>query len=187
MISLVLGLGNIGEQYRQTRHNLGFRVVDGLAVRLRADKRHRAEHSVWTRAGENLLLAWPTTYMTRSGLAAAELVERFSLKPEEMLVVVDDYHLPLGRLRVRSHGSDGGHNGLASIADALGTENFPRLRLGIGPAPDNTDSVDFVLSRFSDDECDAVTTLIGTAVDAVLFTIDQGLDRAMGEYNRNPA
>ncbi len=190
MISLVVGLGNIGRRYRGTRHNVGFDTLDRAAAVLKAPKPvstrfdERAEVS---RNDRRIILAWPTTYMNLSGLAVEALLQLYSLSPREMLVVVDDFALPLGRLRLRKTGSDGGHNGLASIIETIGTESFPRLRLGIGPAPAGIDPADFVLAPFEKSESEAVSAMIGTAAEAVVFTIDHRFDEAMSTFNANPA
>lgn len=135
MISLILGLGNIGKKYEGTRHNVGFEVIDHLAGRLNLTSMPREKEYDWAvaRLGEReLILAKPRTYMNLSGLAAAKLLEKHDLTPEQMLVIVDDFALPLGAVRIRGKGSDGGHNGLESLIEELGTQAFPRIRLGIG-------------------------------------------------------
>jgi len=128
MISIVLGLGNIGAEYEATRHNLGFEVLDRVAKLQKAVPQKPTREYTWSlieRSPEPLVLAWPRTYMNRSGLAAVALLERVEREPSEMLVVVDDFNLPLGALRFRQNGSDGGHNGLASIIEILETEVSP--------------------------------------------------------------
>ncbi|UCD63311.1 MAG: aminoacyl-tRNA hydrolase [Candidatus Zixiibacteriota bacterium] len=190
MLSLVLGLGNIGERYAKSRHNLGFRVIE----RLLADHHlpghlETAEYS-WavTQSGSvKVIFATPKTYMNRSGDAARALLQQNNLEPSGMLVVVDDYYLPLGRIRIRRCGSDGGHNGLASIIETLETDLFPRMRLGIGPVPEEIDSAAFVLRDFDEGELDTVEKMIATASEAVMFTVEHGLEEAMSKYNRNPA
>ncbi|HQL25241.1 MAG TPA: aminoacyl-tRNA hydrolase, partial [candidate division Zixibacteria bacterium] len=131
MISLVVGLGNIGRRYAGTRHNLGFEVLDRAAAALGAPRATRTgldERTVCRRGDRTIVLAWPRTYMNRSGDAVAALLQDYGLRPAEVLVVVDDFNLPLGRVRLRTGGSDGGHNGLASIIATLETQRFPRLR-----------------------------------------------------------
>lgn len=190
MISLIVGLGNIGRRYRGTRHNVGFDVLDRTATMLKAPKPVSTPFDERTEVSRNdrrIVLAWPTTYMNLSGQAVEALLQLYSLSPREMLVVVDDFALTLGRLRLRKTGSDGGHNGLASIIETIGTESFPRLRLGIGPAPDGVDPADFVLAPFEKSESEAVSAMIGTAAEAVVFTIDHRFDEAMSTFNANPA
>ena len=190
MLSLVVGLGNVGAAYAATRHNVGFEVVRRVAEGLRAKTQPSTIEYDWVCAShreQELLLALPRLLMNRSGLAVEVLLQRNELTPTQMLVVLDDFNLPLGRLRFRSDGSDGGHNGLASIIETLGSESFSRLRLGIGPPPDNTDSADFVLSSFETEEIEPKEKMIATAAEAVLFAIAHRLDEAMSKYNVNPA
>jgi len=190
MVSLVVGLGNIGAAYAATRHNVGFEVVRRVAEGLRAKTQPSTIEYDWVCAShgeQELLLALPRLLMNRSGIAVEALLQRNELTPTQMLVVLDDFNLPLGRLRFRSDGSDGGHNGLASIIETLETENFPRLRLGIGPPLDNVDSADFVLSSFETEEIEPKEKMIETAAEAVLFAIDHRLEEAMSKYNVNPA
>ena len=190
MIDAILGLGNIGRRYHLTRHNLGFDVLDRVATTLKAQPETPRENYQWAtahRSDRELVLAWPTTYMNGSGLAARDLLERHELEPSRLLVVTDDFNLPLGRIRFRRGGSDGGHNGLASIIEALGTANFPRLRLGIGPIPDGVDTVDFVLSPFGEEEQKPKEAMTGIAAEAVLYSIDHRFEEAMSTYNANPA
>ncbi|MBN1213659.1 MAG: aminoacyl-tRNA hydrolase [candidate division Zixibacteria bacterium] len=189
MISLVLGLGNIGRRYEKTRHNLGFRVLDLVCEKLEAHRKPAVSDYDWAEKTLNqrrIILARPKTYMNLSGLAARALLRLNHLEPEEMLVVVDDFNLPLGRLRFRPTGSDGGHNGLESIIGELQTENFPRLRLGIGPVTGNRDAVDFVLGKFTAEEADSVKKMIASAAEAVIFALHNRFEEAMSKYN-NPA
>ena len=190
MLSLVLGLGNAGREYQGTRHNTGFEAVYLAAHKLGAQTQPKTDEYYWAikQSGvHRLMLAWPRLLMNRSGLAAQALLQRHDFRPSEMLVVVDDFSLPLGRLRFRSSGADGGHNGLASIVELLQTEEFPRLRLGIGPPPDNVDRAEYVLSGFDQEELEAKEKMIVLAAQAVLFAIDHRLDEAMTRYNANPA
>ncbi len=189
MLSLVVGLGNIGAAYAATRHNVGFDVVRQVAFELKAKTQPSTAEYDWVAAhGERkLFLALPRLLMNRSGLAIEALLQRNELDPAQMLVVLDDFNLPLGRLRFRTGGSDGGHNGLASIIETLECENFPRLRLGIGPPPDNIDSADYVLRCFEKTEIEPKEKMIATAVEAVMFAIDHRLEEAMSKYNVNPA
>ena len=189
MISLVVGLGNITEKYKGTRHNVGFEVLDRIVLRLKIEKVKTTElydYCEFINKGDKLTLAWPRTYMNRSGWAVKELIDKQEITPNNMLVIVDDYNLPLGKLRLRKSGSDGGHNGLASIIDFLDTNEFPRLRLGIGPKPDNINSPDFVLSRFEPSETELVKEMLDKSAEAVLFSINNCFDEAMNKYNINP-
>jgi PTH1 family peptidyl-tRNA hydrolase len=183
---LILGLGNPGARYGDTRHNVGFRVVDELArrrgVRLRAGECNSAVGE----AGD-LLLAQPQTYMNRSGYAARCLVERRQIEPFRVLVVFDEVQLPLGRLRLRPSGSPGGHRGMESVIENLRSSEVPRLRLGVGPADDSVSGeelVDFVLEPFSQHEREAVEELIGRAADACECWLAEGAPAAMNKFNR---
>ncbi len=191
MISLVLGLGNIGEKYAGTRHNVGFEVLYRVEQTLKAKPKRSTRDYDWAVAKQDdrkIILARPKTYMNLSGIAAEALLQRNDLSPSEMLVVVDDFALPLGTLRFRLKGSDGGHNGLASLIATLGTEQFPRLRLGIGPLPEGVeDSAEFVLSPFEKNEKEPARKMIETAAEAVVFAIDNRLELAMSRYNSSPA
>lgn len=190
MLSLIVGLGNPGAEYDKTRHNVGFEVLDLVSRREVLPPAMVAGLSRISRlwVGERLVtLAWPLTFMNRSGQAVSELMDRLELVPEELLVVVDDFNLPLGSLRFRPSGSDGGHNGLASIIEDLGCEHFPRLRLGVGPLPDTISSVEFVLERFRAAESKPKEKMIETAAEAVRFAMDSRLEMAMSNYNSNPA
>jgi len=189
MISLVLGLGNIGRRYEKTRHNVGFEVLDLVYEKLGARRQPPTSDYDWAKKKLNqqmIILAWPKTYMNLSGLAARALLQVNHLEPEEMLVVVDDFNLPLGRLRFRPAGSEGGHNGLESIIEELQTERFPRLRLGIGPVTGNLDAVDFVLEKFTSEESEPVKKMIALAAEAVIFALHNRFEEAMSKYN-NPA
>ncbi len=186
---LVLGLGNPEPRYFWTRHNIGFRVADHLAGRLGLEfqeERH-AWVTPWTVVPDStthLCLAKPTTYMNRSGLAAGYLLRLYDLQPGQLLVVCDDVHLPFGRLRLRPKGSDGGHNGLASVIDWLGTQAFPRLRIGIGADFGPGELIDYVLSDFTDEEEKLLPGIIQRAGDAVLTVAREGLEKAMSVFNR---
>jgi len=190
-ITVVCGLGNPGPEYEHTRHNVGYDIIDGLAMRLGLFRSRRAAgfefRSAAAGTGE-IHLIQPVTYVNRSGLAVREALDRFRAQPGELFVISDDFHLPLGALRIRTSGSAGGHNGLQSIIDVIGTTEFPRLRAGIGPLPDGMAGqseliVDFVLSRFRPDEEEIVSNMISHAVEAVERVIADGLDQAISKYN----
>ena len=189
---LVVGLGNPGTRYADTRHNVGFMAVDLLAAqaggRWRSEPGCHSEVATVGLADRELLLAKPQTFMNRSGVAVLALGQRFDCLPEEMLVVFDDFLLDFGRLRFRRGGSDGGHNGLASIVESLGSQAIPRLRIGIGQPLSDGDSalsdgdiVDYVLSRFDDDE--SVEELIERSAQAVVCYIEEGVEAAMNRFN----
>jgi PTH1 family peptidyl-tRNA hydrolase len=181
---LVLGLGNPGERYRGTRHNLGFRVVRELAGRLNV-RIDRVECSALVGDAERLLLAMPQTYMNRSGYAGRCLTDRHEIRAEDVLVVYDDVELPLGRLRLRRGGGAGGHRGMESVIHNLRTEEVPRLRLGIRPETDTSpgDLVEFVLEPFRADERPTVEALIERAADACQAWLELDIETAMNRFN----
>ncbi len=185
---LVVGLGNPGSDYSTTRHNIGFQVIDALLASLprRPDEpRHFAESHIWSTryAGRALLLQKPLTYMNLSGKAVARLQREQDLLPPEILVIHDDADLPLGRLRLRLKGGSGGHNGVSSIIAELATDNFCRLRLGIG-RQDGRDMTDHVLGPFDEVEHDLHIAVMNAAVDAVQTACRRGMETAMNEFNR---
>jgi peptidyl-tRNA hydrolase, PTH1 family len=184
-VRLVVGLGNPGAEYNRTRHNVGFDVVDLLAsewgLTWQQSKKWRA---VWAK-GEKAILVKPTSYMNRSGEALLAVANFFKILPAEILIVLDDFALELGRLRLRLEGGTGGHNGLESIILQFGTEAIPRLRLGIGAAP-REGAVDHVLGRFFDEERPAVEKMIARGGEAVKCAIDKGVLSAMNLFNQNP-
>jgi peptidyl-tRNA hydrolase, PTH1 family len=182
-LRLVAGLGNPGPEYSNTRHNIGFMVLDYLAQRHHCEFSFSASWaSAWTK-WDQVLLVKPLTYMNRSGDALASIVRYFKIEPSAVLTVVDDLALPLGRLRLRSTGSDGGHNGLKSIISHLG-EEFMRLRIGIGASPDSDQTIDYVLSRFTKEEQPVVNASVARAADAVEHIVEKGLNSAMNLFNR---
>ena len=182
-LRLVVGLGNPGERYRTTRHNLGFQVLDDLArtsdLSWREENRWRA--SV-TRRGALWLLK-PLTFMNLSGESVAPFARFHRIDPAEILVVLDDLALPVGRMRLRPQGSDGGHNGLASILQHLGTRAVPRLRLGIGGPPAGLDPAVFVLAAAPPEEIPALENTVHEATQTILTIFDKGLDAAMNHAN----
>jgi len=184
-IELVLGLGNPGPSYAETRHNVGFRVVDELARRNGCggwDRHPSCEIQPLAIAG-GVLSAKPLTYMNRSGDAAGWLMERYALDPERILVVVDDIDLPIGRLRLRKHGGPGTHNGLRDLCDAVGN-GFARLRVGVRGEEVWDDLAAFVTDPFAAHELEDVDRAIVRAADAVEAVITDGLDTAMNRFNR---
>jgi PTH1 family peptidyl-tRNA hydrolase len=185
-MNLIVGLGNPGAEYERTRHNAGWQVLDAFAKKFRIDVvRHEknALTGIGRVAGGSVLVAKPLTYMNLSGDAVRLLVNAYAESPQEMIVVYDDIDLPLGKLRIRPNGSAGTHNGMRSIVAELGTENFPRLRFGIGsPA---TRLRDYVLDEFAADEQPVVERAIGRAVDALVLFLRGDLRRAMNEFNRD--
>jgi PTH1 family peptidyl-tRNA hydrolase len=190
-VRLIVGLGNPGKEYRDTRHNVGFMVADELA------RRHQLtwamapgqvpETFVAKRFGEpSWMLAKPLTYMNRSGEAVAALARYYDIAPAEMLIVVDEVALPFTRLRARAHGSAGGHNGLKSVIAGLGSTQFPRLRLGVGRGDARRDLGDHVLAKFESGERADLETFIMRAADAVEMFAVAGIGQVMNTYNPDP-
>ena len=185
---LIVGLGNPGQRYRDTRHNVGFGCVDQLAERWGIainDRRRTTALGQGYRDGNPVVLAKPRTFMNLSGESVAYLLARFGARPTDLVVVYDEMALPLGRIRLRARGSDAGHNGIKDIIRTVRTVDFPRLRIGIG-GPGMTGSVDHVLGRFSDDEATAVDDAIRRAAEAVECLLSEGIEIAMNRYNTDP-
>jgi PTH1 family peptidyl-tRNA hydrolase len=181
----VLGLGNPGDFYSGTRHNVGINTVAGLMDRMGLRRRPGRGEFVFARqASSGIILALNTTYINMSGIAAVGLLEEEGLEPADLVVVCDDFNLPFGTLRIRQSGGDGGHNGLSSIIAALGTEEFPRLRIGIGPVTEGMDPADFVLSEFEAGEKECLAEIMSAAGEALLMFVREGAERAMTAYNR---
>lgn len=185
-MKLVVGLGNPGRKYDGTRHNLGFEVLRELARR-HGDGKPKQKFDgeiVEARIGdERTLLLCPLTYMNRSGSSVGKAREFYKLDDGDLLIVCDDFNLPLGRLRVRSKGSAGGQKGLADIIRCLGSDQLARLRIGIGPVPEGWDPVDFVLGRFARDEGAVAAETVGRAADAAECWIREGTAACMNRYN----
>ncbi len=180
-LRLVVGLGNPGEEYEKTRHNVGFMLADRLAGD--ADwKWFENDLGLWTKVA-SFYVAKPMTYMNASGDCVQPFAHFYKIKPEEMLVVYDDIALPLSRLRIRPSGSAGGQKGMKSIIDRLGTDRVPRLRIGIGPQPAFMDSAAYVLQRFKTSEEPALDEVLSRAESAVKELEDSALDDVMNRYN----
>jgi PTH1 family peptidyl-tRNA hydrolase len=185
-MNLVVGLGNPGARYRRTRHNLGFMVVDVLAARWAvtlAGRRHESEVGVGEIAGTRTVLAKPLTFMNASGVAAAKLKRAYRLDVKDLVAVYDDLDLALGRVRIRGGGGAGGHRGVASLIEVVGSE-FLRVRVGIGRPPHGTDPVAFVLEAFAPDERATVDGALERAADGVESLLRHGLERTMNTFNR---
>lgn len=183
---IIVGLGNPGSKYAGTRHNIGYEVVDKLV------ERHSARlgpgkgpfHVGTVRHhGEKLLLVKPTTYMNRSGDAVAKALNWYKVDISDCLICYDDLNLPIGSIRLRPKGSAGGHNGIKDIIRKVGSDQFPRLRIGIGDDFYEGDQVNYVLSRFSDDELQTMEQTLDRACDAAIAFVDHGIDDAMNNYN----
>ena len=186
-VKLIVGLGNPGAEYQNTRHNVGFMVIEKLLSGLPAGRfveSFTAESRLFSGRyrGRNLFLQLPQTYMNLSGNAVGAFARRQGISPEEILVISDDLDLPVGRLRLRQNGSDGGHNGLKSIISELNSERFKRLRVGIG-RQDSGKVADYVLSEVSADESALFAESLENAVKAVHAVLSSGMARAMNQYN----
>lgn len=177
-----MGLGNPGDEYAGTRHNLGFRVAEELARRHEV-KFRRGANARTAKIGKDVLLAEPTTFMNLSGGAVRHLLSYYKITHPELLVVVDDVDLPLGRLRIKERGSAGGHKGLKSIIEQLGTDEFPRLRIGVGRSPWVEDLRDHVLSRFQPEEEDRIELAVKQAADAADLFVTDGINKVMNRFN----
>lgn len=185
---LIVGLGNPGAKYAQTRHNAGFMVIDRLGQDINGTSRERFQGQLLetVRNDETLVLLKPLTYMNSSGQSVAQVARWYKILPERILIVYDELDLPFGTIRIRPKGSAGGHNGLASVIKELGTSEIPRLRIGIG-RPTRGTTVAYVLSRFFEEERKAVPAIIDLAAEAALTWLDEGIEAAMNRYNRQPA
>jgi PTH1 family peptidyl-tRNA hydrolase len=186
-VKMVVGLGNPGREYADTRHNMGFRVIDLLAQMLAIKLTRRkfgARFGLGEFAGNQLILLKPWQFMNRSGQAVATALGFYKLDAADLLVVTDEMSLEPGRIRLRAKGSAGGHNGLADIIEKLGTEQFARLRIGIGQG--DADSVDYVLSEPAEAEKPLLEEAIERARDAILCWIECGIQTAMNRFNRRP-
>ena len=185
---LIAGLGNPGRQYEKTRHNMGFDTIDELIDRYRIPQggiAHKAMYGKGMIAGEKVLAVKPLTYMNLSGESLREWVNYYKLDPEtEMIVIYDDIDLEPGQIRIRKKGSAGGHNGIKSIIAQLGTQNFYRIKVGVGAKPKGWDLADYVLGRFSPDERIAVDKAVDDAADAVEMILKDGIEATMNHYNR---
>ena len=183
-IRLIAGLGNPGPEYANTRHNIGLLVLDRFAAQVGSTWERSTKWGSLVAKHANIFLVKPMTYMNRSGEPLRAVADFYKIGPGGILVVLDDLALPLGRLRLRSSGSSGGHNGLESMLVQFGTDAIPRLRIGIGAAP-RDGGVDYVLSRFHEEEKPLVRSTIDRAVDAVKCAIDNGLVSAMNNFNKS--
>ena len=186
-MKLIVGLGNPERRYAATRHNVGWRVAEALAARGRLGTwREKCDAAVaegrW--GDEKVVAARPLTYMNESGVAVRELMDFWKTGSENLLVVTDDLALELGRIRLRSEGSAGGHNGLESVIRHVGHDRFARLRVGIGPAPAEEEHAEFVLSEFAASDRERVEEAIDEATAAAACWIEEGLDAAMNRFNR---
>ncbi len=196
-MKLIVGLGNPGPEYRDTRHNVGFKVVDALAERWRVQDQWREKFEALqvktvaggigaanlVAGGDQVVIVKPLTFMNLSGQAVSQLAGFYKIDLPDIFVVTDDVALPLGRLRARRDGGAGGHNGLKSIIQSLATQAFPRVRVGVGRGDDRRDLADHVLGRFEADERDTVSAAVLRAADATEMFIAEGIERVMNTFN----
>jgi peptidyl-tRNA hydrolase, PTH1 family len=191
VMKLVVGLGNPGLKYAQTRHNVGFRVIERLAGRLgwsehfQRDAREKFGALVLDGSLESgrVMLLEPLTYMNRSGESVQAASRFYQVAPENLLVMVDDIALPVGKIRLRAGGSHGGHNGLRDIQRVLGTDQYPRLRIGVDPPPPQVAGRDYVLGRFTEEQRAKIEPALDRSADAALCWLREGIGTAMNRYN----
>ena len=186
-MKVIVGLGNPGKQYEETRHNAGFMVIERLAKAWGAEARLESKFEALVAeahvGGQKVILVEPLTYMNLSGRAVQKVLQFYKLTADDLLVVYDDFALPLGAIRIRIQGSAGGHNGISSIIQCLGTQIFARLRVGVGPLPPRWSTKDFVLSRFAPAERDTLDQGLNDAVIAVETALTKGYSEAMNRFN----
>jgi PTH1 family peptidyl-tRNA hydrolase len=184
---MIVGLGNPGREYRDTRHNIGFMVVDHLAAHLNANFSRMESKALVTKAdyhGKRLLLVKPQTFMNLSGQAVSALRKFYKLPMDRLLVIYDDVDLSFGSMRLRAEGGSAGHKGMISIIENLGTQAFPRLRLGVGRPPGRKAAADYVLEPFSKSELEILPGIIDKGLEAVLVYCSDGISAAMNQYNQ---
>jgi PTH1 family peptidyl-tRNA hydrolase len=187
-VCLIVGLGNPGREYRDTRHNIGFMVVDKIAKDLGVDFTRAQAKALVTdgsHQGHKIYLAKPQTYMNKSGHATRTLLQFYKLDFEDLLVIYDDVDLPFGTIRLKPSGGSGGHKGMQSIIKQLGTQDFPRLRLGVGRPPGYKQAANYVLKPFSRQEAEHLDVFIAGGADASLVFVSEGIDEAMTRFNRS--
>ena len=183
---LIAGLGNPGKQYEGSRHNAGFSSVDILADKLGIsinENKHKGLCGKGIIGGEKVILLKPQTYMNLSGESLRAASDFYKIEPENIIVIYDDIDLAVGHVRVRVKGSAGGHNGIKSIIAHLGTQEFPRVRVGVGAKPDRMDLADYVLGRFSQIERPVMEEAFETAAQAAIAIVEEGIDKAMNRFN----
>lgn len=183
---LIAGLGNPGSQYAATRHNIGFDIITHISDEFHIPmdfKKHRALCGKGYIEGRKVILAQPQTFMNLSGESIRELIDYYKIGLDELIIIYDDISLDPGRLRIRKKGSAGGHNGIKSIIQQLGTQEFPRIKVGVGDKPKNWDLADYVLSRFSKQENEVIREALSEASRAVRVMVTDGIDKAMNEFN----
>jgi len=184
-MKVIVGLGNPGKRYDGTRHNVGFMVVDALAAGPGVSSfqsRFEGDMAEWREGEEKTLLVKPETFMNLSGRCVRQVLDFYQVEPADLLVVCDDFNLPLGKLRFRARGTHGGHNGLRDIQSHLGTTDYPRLRVGVG-APEEGEAIDHVLGKFRPSEKPIIKDALERSVEGVLLWKSQGIEKCMNQYN----
>ena len=184
---LIAGLGNPTREYEKTRHNVGFEAIDILADKAGTtvtEKKHKALYGKGYIGGQKVILAKPQTYMNLSGESIREIADFYKIEPENIIILCDDINLSEGQLRIRLMGSAGGHNGLKNIISHLGTQEFPRIRIGVGEKPRGMDLADYVLGRFPKEQQAVMEEAYRDAAEAACMMIEDGADAAMNHYNR---
>lgn len=184
---LIAGLGNPTREYEKTRHNVGFETIDILADKAGTtvtEKKHKALYGKGYIGGQKVILAKPQTYMNLSGESIREIADFYKIEPENIIILCDDINLSEGQLRIRLKGSAGGHNGLKNIISHLGTQEFPRIRIGVGEKPRGMDLADYVLGRFPKEQQAVMEEAYRDAAEAACMMIEDGADAAMNHYNR---
>lgn len=184
---LVVGLGNPGDKYENTRHNCGFMMLDSLCEKYNCsiDKRKFRGFTGECNIGDNrILLLKPDTFMNNSGISVKQATDFYKIKPEQVIIVFDDISLSAGKLRIRRKGGDGGHNGIKSIVSELNSEDFPRIKIGVGSKPDGWDLADWVLSSFEKDEKQSMKESFAKAVSALECMVNESIDSAMNKYSK---
>jgi PTH1 family peptidyl-tRNA hydrolase len=185
-LTVIAGLGNPGTKYENTRHNAGFMTVDLLSEKygIRVDRlKHKALEGDGTINGKRVLLVKPQTFMNLSGESIRDIVQWYKVPAQKLIVIYDDVDLPAGTLRIRARGSAGTHNGMKSVIYQLQTDDFPRIRIGIGKAPEGWDLADYVLGRFGTDEAAEVARCMERAAEAAAFMVSEGVEAAMNRFN----
>lgn len=184
---IIAGLGNPSKEYEKTRHNVGFEAIDVLADKLGVgvtEKKHRAYYGKAAIDGQRVILSKPQTYMNLSGESIGAMADYYKVEPEHIIIICDDINLAEGQLRIRAKGSAGGHNGLKNIISHLGTQEFPRIRVGVGEKPRGMDLADYVLGRFPKEQQDLMGQAYIDAAEAAIMMVKDGPDRAMNHFNR---
>lgn len=187
-MKIIIGLGNPGKEYAATRHNMGFMAIDRLADKYGIDiidLKHKGICGKGMIEGEKVMLVKPQTYMNNSGECVRELMDYYKTEPEDIIIIYDDIDLDPGQLRIRKSGTAGSHNGMKSVISHMGTQIFPRVRIGVGAKPDGWDLADYVLSRITPEADKEIVKGIETAGEAVVSILSKGIDEAMNIYNRH--